>query len=167
VENRPLSEQAAKENIICDQIVKFGGEQTNQPPNHTTRVVMVKINPLDSRKRKDALSAPSSDGILRIVTNNLDIPAEIVAALYLHRWTIELYFRMIKQLLGCRHLVSHKSNGVTIQIYLAIIACIMIMSITGKSPTKRTYEMICFYLMGWASLEELESHIEKLKTKSA
>jgi hypothetical protein len=41
----------------------------------------------------------------------------------------------------------------------------MIMSITGKSPTKRTYEMICFYLMGWASLEELESHIEKLKTK--
>lgn len=116
---------------------------------------MVEINPLDSRKRKDALSAPSSDGILRIVTNNLDIPAETVAGMYLHRWTIELYFRMIKQFLGCRHLLSHKSNGVTIQIYVAIIACIMIMSITGKSPTKRTYQIICFYLMGWASLEEL------------
>jgi len=167
LENRPLSEQAAKENILCDQIVRFGGEQTNQPPNHTTRVVMVKINPLDSRKRKDAISAPSSDGILRIVTNNLDIPAEIVAALYSLRWTIELYFRMIKQLLGCRHLLSHKPNGVTIQIYLAIIACIMIMSITGKSPTKRTYEMISFYLLGWASLDELEEHIKKLSDKVA
>jgi len=167
LENRPLSEQAAKENILCDQIVRFGGEQTNQPPNHTTRVVMVKINPLDSRSRKDAISAPSSDGILRIVTNNLDIPAEIVAALYLLRWTIELYFRMIKQLLGCRHLLSHKPNGVTIQIYLAIIACIMIMSITGKSPTKRTYEMISFYLIGWATLEELEEHIKKLSDKVA
>jgi hypothetical protein len=167
LEDRPLSEQAAKENIISDQIVRFGGEQTNEPPNHTTRVVMVKINPLDSRSRKDAISAPSSDGILRIVTNNLDIPAEIVAALYLLRWTIELYFRMIKQLLGCRHLLSHKPNGVTIQIYLAIIACIMIMSITGKSPTKRTYEMISFYLMGWASLDELEEHIKKLSDKVA
>lgn len=166
LENRPLSEQAAKENILCDQIVRFGGEQTNQPPNHTTRVVMVKINPLDSRKRKDAISAPSSDGILRIVTNNLDIPAEIVAALYLLRWTIELYFRMIKQLLGCRHLLC-QTDGVTIEIYLAIIACIMIMSITGKSPTKRTYEMISFYLLGWATREELEEHIKKLSDKVA
>lgn len=166
LENRPLSEQAAKENILCDQIVRFGGEQTNQPPNHTTRVVMVKINPLDSRKRKDAISAPSSDGILRIVTNNLDIPAEIVAALYLLRWTIELYFRMIKQLLGCRHLLC-QTDGVTIEIYLAIIACIMIMSITGKSPTKRTYEMISFYLIGWATLDELEEHIKKLSDKVA
>jgi hypothetical protein len=30
VENRPLSERAAKENIICDQIVRFGGG-TNRP----------------------------------------------------------------------------------------------------------------------------------------
>ena len=69
---------------------------------------------------------------------------------------------MIKQLLGCRHLLSHKPNGVTIQIYLAIIACIIIMSITGKSPTKRSYEMISFYLIGWATRDELEEHIKKL-----
>ena len=161
LKERPLSQKAVSENIISDLIVRFGGEQTKEPPNHATRVVMIKINPLDSRSRKDAISAPSSDGVLRIVTNNLDIPAEIVAALYLLRWTIELYFRMIKQLLGCRHLLSHKPNGVTIQIYLAIIACILIMSITGKSPTKRTYEMISFYLMGWASIDELEEHITK------
>lgn len=161
LKERPLSQKAVSENIISDQIVRFGGEQTKEPPNHATRVVMIKINSLDSRSRKDSISAPSSDGILRIVTNNLDIPSEIVAALYLLRWTIDLYFRMIKQLLGCRHLLSHKPNGVTIQIYLAIIACILIMSITGKTPTKRTYEMISFYLIGWASMDELEEHIQK------
>ena len=74
-----------------------------------------------------------------------------------------MYFRIIKQLFGCHHLLSTKPNGVTIQIYLAIIACIMILATTGKMPTKRTYEMICFFLLGWASLEELEAHIEKLK----
>lgn len=82
-------------------------------------------------------------------------------------WTIELFFRMIKQLLGCRHLLSTKSNGVEIQAYLAIIACLLTLIYTGGQPYKRTYEMISFYLLGWASLDELETHIEKLKQKSA
>jgi IS4 transposase len=106
---------------------------------------------------------PSSDGYLRIVTNNLEVPAEIIAALYELRWTIELYFRIIKQLLGCRHLLSHNPAGATIQMYMAIIACIMIMAISGKQPTKRTFEMITFYFLGWASLDELEAHIKKLQ----
>jgi hypothetical protein len=33
----------------------------------------------------------------------------------------------------------------------------------GRKPTKRTYEMICFYLIGWASEEELLRHLAKLK----
>ena len=38
---------------------------------------------------------------------------------------------------------------------------------TGKMPTKRTYEMICFYMIGLADLEELEAHISKLTPKVA
>ena len=100
------------------------------------------------------------------MTNNLEAPAEIIAALYEYRWTIEIYFRIIKQLLGCRHLMSHDPGGATIQMYMAIIVCILILSLTGKMPTKRTYEMISFYLSGWASQEELEAHIKKLKQAS-
>ena len=39
---------------------------------------------------------------------------------------------------------------------MAIIACLLILIYTGKGPTKRTYEMVCFYLQGWAELDELE-----------
>jgi hypothetical protein len=163
-----LSEQAKGENVLSDSLVRFGtANSRTPPPDHATRVVVVKVKPHDSRRAKNAQSGPSSDGYLRIVTNNLTAPAEIIAALYELRWTVELYFRIIKQLLGCRHLLSHKPEGVTIQIYLAIIACIMILSLTGRMPTKRTYEMICFYLMGWASLDELEAHIQKLKPSLA
>ena len=49
-------------------------------------------------------------------------------------------------------------KGVEIQMYLAIIACLLILIYTGGQPNKRTYEMICFYLLGWARLEELEAH---------
>ncbi len=79
-------------------------------------------------------------------------------------WQVELYFRVIKQLFGCRHSLSTKSERVTIQFYMAIIACIMILSITGKTPTKRTYEMLCYYLLGWATFEDLEGQIKKLKS---
>lgn len=159
-----LSDEAKSKNIVSDQIVRFGTENSRTtPPDHVTRVVVVKVKPHDSRKAKNAQCGPSSDGYLRIVTNNLEVPAEIIAALYELRWTIELYFRIIKQLLGCRHLLSHNPAGATIQMYMAIIACIMIMAISGKQPTKRTFEMITFYFLGWASLDELEAHIKKLQ----
>lgn len=163
---KPLTDADRAANVISDQIIQFGTPNSRtKPPTHTTRLVLVKTTPHDSRRTQSGASGPSSDGYLRIVTNNLEAPAEIIAALYLLRWTVELYFRIIKQLLGCRHLLSTKSQGVTIQFYMAIIATIMILSITGKSPTKRTFEMICFYLLGWASLDELTAHIEKLKSK--
>lgn len=160
---RELSEEARAQNIVSDQIVRFGTEKSRKKPDHVTRVVVKKIKPHDSRRAKNAQCGPSSDGYLRLVTNNLDVPAEIVADLYELRWTIELYFRIIKQLLGCRHLLSYNPAGATIQMYMALIACILILSLTGKQPTKRTYEMISFYMMGWASQEELEAHIKKLQ----
>jgi len=46
---------------------------------------------------------------------------------------------------------------------MAIIACLLILIHTGRTPTKRTFEMICLYMSGQAPLEELERHIEKLK----
>ena len=58
-------------------------------------------------------------------------------------------------MLGCRHLLSHRENGIEIQVYLAIIVCMMI--------ALRTVEMIRFYLIGWADEGELEAHIAKLK----
>lgn len=152
--------------VVSDQLIQFGTPNSRTtPPDHPTRIVIVKVKPHDSRRSKNGVSGTSSDGYLRIVTNNLDAPAEIIAALYLLRWTIELYFRIIKQLFGCRHLLSTKAEGVTIQFYMAIIASMMILSITGKMPTKRTYEMLCYYLLGLATLEDLETHIENLKSK--
>ena len=162
-----LSDEAKAKDVVSDQVVRLGTPNSRTPtPDHTTRLVIVKVNPHDSRRKKNAVSGPSSDGFLRIMTNNLEAPAEIIAALYEYRWTIEIYFRIIKQLLGCRHLMSHDPGGATIQMYMAIIVCILILSLTGKMPTKRTYEMISFYLSGWASQEELEAHIKKLKQAS-
>jgi hypothetical protein len=102
-----------------------------------------------------------------LATNLLDVPAEVLALVYRHRWSIEIFFRFFKHVLGCRHLVSHSPRGIEIQTYCAIIACLLISLWTGRKPTLRTYEMICFYFCGLASQEELLGHIAKLKPHDA
>jgi hypothetical protein len=124
------------------------------------------MSPFHSPSRGKSCSGstgPESDGVLRIATNLLDVPAEIVALIYRFRWTIEIFFRFFKHVLGCRHLLSHRPNGIKIQTYCAIIACLLISLWTGRKPTLRTYEMICFYFSGLASEVELLAHLTKLK----
>jgi hypothetical protein len=75
----------------------------------------------------------------------------------------ELFFRWFKCILGCRHLLSTCPNGVAIQVYLAVIASLLISLWTGRKPAKRTFEMLCFYFSGWASAEEVSAHLEKLQ----
>jgi hypothetical protein len=50
-----------------------------------------------------------------------------------------------------------------VQVYCAIIACMLISLWTGRKPTLRTHEMICWYFCGMASEEELLAHLARLK----
>ena len=49
-----------------------------------------------------------------------------------------------------------------IQVYMALIASLLITLRTGHKPTKRTFEMLCHYFSGWASEAELLAHLAKL-----
>lgn len=163
-EEREASAEAVRAGVIRDAIVRLG--QTNKPskrPNHAIRIVCVKTTPHTKRGgRKGKTAGPSSDGVIRIATNLLDVPAGLIADIYKQRWTIEIFFRFFKHVLGCRHLLSTDPVGIQIQVYCAIIACLLISLWTKHTPTLRTYEMICLYFQGWADEEELLTHIEKL-----
>jgi len=133
-------------------------------PDHKVRVILIRTTPHTKRGgRKGGTAGPSSDGVLRVATSLLDVPAEVIADIYKHRWTIELFFRFFKHVLGCRHLLSTHRKGIEIQAYCAIIACLLISLWTGRKPTLASFEMICLFFMGWASLKELTAHVERLK----
>ena len=95
------------------------------------------------------------DTTLLILTNRWDIPAELISTIYRYRWEIETLFKWIKCNLQCRHLLAESLKGVTIQIYLVIIASMLLFLAIGRKPTKRELELIHFYFIGWASLKEL------------
>jgi Transposase DDE domain len=169
VEERPLTDADRAERITQDVIVTMGdGSKKNARPDHTIRLITIACKPhrkqgRSQRYARKGSTGPACDGVLRLATNLLDVPAEIIALLYHYRWQIEIFFRFFKQILGCRHLLSRSQNGIEIQTYCAIIACMLISLWTGRKPTLRTYEMICWYLTGMADMEELLAHIARLK----
>jgi hypothetical protein len=160
LQERPLSAAAQAAGIVQDSLVRLGASsKPDLQPDHPLRVIVVKITP---HEKRGGAAGHGSDGFLRIATNLLDVPAEIIALIFRHRWSIEIFFRFFKHVLGCRHLISHDQRGIEIQTYCAIIACMLISLWTGRKPTLRTYEMICYFFIGWASEEELLAHIHKL-----
>lgn len=101
-------------------------------------------------------------GVLRLTTNlpEEDATAELISVMYRRRWQIEGFFKWLKCLLGCRHWLAESQRGVTIQLYLALIASVLLQLATGQRPNKRMLELIQLYQMGWASLEELTRGLE-------
>lgn len=167
LEERPLSDEARQANVLRDRVVRFTGTSaTRLEFDAPMRLVEVRCTPHQKRGGREGQGGPCQGESLLIATNLLDAPADIVATLYKHRWSIETFFRFFKHVLGCRHLLSHAVNGIEIQTYVAIIACLLIALWTGCKPTLRTYEIICFYFSGMATEEELLAHIQKLGPRS-
>ena len=158
VEERPLSAAARAAGVVSDRVVWLGGAQSGAVFQQPLRVLEVRTGKTDAQGRPE---------VLLLATDRLDLEAELVALGYKFRWTVELFFRWFKCILGCRHLLSTSANGVEIQVYLALIASLLISLWTGQKPTKRTYEMLCFYFSGWASEAELLAHIGKLQDQPA
>jgi hypothetical protein len=149
----PLSDRDRDAGVLSDQIVTLGKPSgVSGACDHRVRLVCVKTTPHVKRgKYKGGTSGPASDGVLRIATDLLGVPAYVIAFLFESRWTIEVFIRFFKQALGCRHLLSTKEQGVEIQVYAAVIACMMLNILTGRKPGKWVVTLMSLYFAGWAS----------------
>jgi len=94
-----------------------------------------------------------------------DAPPELVAECYKHRWQVEMFFRWLKCILGCRHWLAESEQGVTLQVHLALIAAQLLVLYSGARPNRRQMETIQFYLMGWATWDELMAKLRPAKAK--
>jgi hypothetical protein len=154
VEERPLSVAARAAGVQRDLIVRLGCEKSGAVFRQMLRVIEVRTGKVDSQGQPE---------VLLLATDRLELAAELVALAYRFRWSVELFFRWIKCILGCRHLLANSPNGVTIQVYVAILASLLISLWVGRKPTIRTLAMLQFYFTGWATEAELTAHLDKLK----
>lgn len=76
---------------------------------------------------------------LRILANDLDAPAEEIAALYKRRWQIELFFRLLKQTLKITHFIGRSENAVRIQIAAALITFLLLHALRQITKVKHSF----------------------------
>ena len=152
LEERPLSPAALQAGVVRDVILKrLGTSHHKDVVGRPMRLVIVKVVERNGKATE-----------LWLITDRFDLDADLVAIAYRYRWSVELFFRWLKCVLGARHLVSHNENGVALQMYAALIVSLLIAIRTGSKPTKRTFETIQFYLLGWVTDEEFTAHLTRL-----
>jgi hypothetical protein len=153
-EERPLTATAAAVGVIRDLVIsRLGTSHHKDHLKRPMRLVIVQVVDRDGKA-----------GEIWLITDQLDLDADLVALAYRYRWSVELFFRWLKCVLGARHLIAQNRNGVMLQMYAALIVSLLIVLRTGKKPTKRTFEMIQFHLLGWVSDAELDAHLAVLST---
>lgn len=152
-EERPISAEAKAAGVIRDAVLKRLGT-----PHHKDEI---------KRPMRLVVATVGRDGKpgeIWLITDRLDLDAELIAEGYRLRRTVELFFRWMKQLLGAGHLMSHSRNGATLHLYAALIVSLLIVLRTGRKPTKRTLETIRFYILGWVTDAEFDAHLKTLKS---
>jgi hypothetical protein len=146
----PLDEKAKEAGVISDHVGVLTGSPCHSPPDQTLREVRVAYIDRHGKPRT-----------LRLLTSLLEVPAHVIAALYRHRWQIELFFRWLKVHANFRHLTSHSENGVTLSFYIAVIAQLLI-SLHTNQPLNR-YGMMALGMVaaGVCDVEDILPILEK------
>jgi IS4 transposase len=112
--------------VICDNPVPHGSNILSDRIGHLpARLAASRKNPLQVPVREVRVVTETGK-VLRIVTNDLDAPAQEIADLYKQRWQIELFFRWVKQTLRIKRFFGVCENAVRIQIAVALIAFLLL-----------------------------------------
>jgi hypothetical protein len=149
---RPLTAEARAAGVVRDVVIsRLGTPHHKDHLRCPMRLVVVRCAGRGGRAAE-----------LWLLTDRLDLDADLVALGYRYRWSVELFFRWLKCVLGSRHLIAENRNGVTLQMYAALIVSLLIVLRTGRKPTRRTFELIQFHLVGWVSDAEFDAHLAAL-----
>ena len=143
-EELPVSESDQKAGVSRQAWVRLGKSERTRTDR--LRVIWIKMAKAET---------------LMLVTNQTpeQMPAALVSAAYRNRWQIELFFRWIKCLLQCRHFLAESPRGVAIQLYLVLIAAVLLQLHLGQRPCRRVWEALQLYFFGFYTEEDLSKVI--------
>jgi hypothetical protein len=89
------------------------------------RMARSRTNPFQDPVREIRVQLETGK-VLRILSNDIDAPAQEISDLYKRRWQIELFFRWVKQTLKITRFLGSSENAVRIQIAVALIAFLLL-----------------------------------------
>lgn len=150
--------------VLHDNPVPTGGNILSDRIGHLPqRLASSRQNPLQVPVRELCVTSDTGK-VLRIVTNDLDAPADEIAELYKQRWQIELFFRWVKQTLRIKRFIGTSENAVRIQIAVALIAFLLLrMAQRAQKTTPSPLEFARLVRLNIMHRRQLDQLLEPLQ----
>jgi hypothetical protein len=167
---KPKDGEAPRSYVISDEIISLEGKGTKASYTEKLRLVTYFIDKDDESNKKNKFTNRGSRKV-SFITNNFDLSASDVAAIYKNRWLIESFFRFIKQNLKLRSFLGTSANAVKIQIYSALIAVVLLRVMQSSLKTEwclpHLLSVVRLSLYLHISLADWMDNTGKSKTKRA
>lgn len=100
------------------------------------------------------------------ITNNFELSAAEVAAIYQNRWQIEVFFKKLKQNFPLTYFYGDNTNAIEIQIWCALIALLLLQVVHKQQHSKLAFSILAaivrLHLMNYVSLSAI---VETYKAK--
>ena len=98
--------------LICDQTIALDGFYAKQHyPEHLRRI---------------RFNDPDTGNALVFLSNQFNLPALSICTLYKNRWSVELFFKWVKQHLRIKRFYGTSENAVKSQIWIAVSVYVLI-----------------------------------------
>lgn len=100
------------------------------------------------------------------ITNNFELSAAEIAAIYQNRWQIEVFFKKLKQNFPLTYFYGDNTNAIEIQIWCALIALLLLQVVHKEQKSKMAFSILAaivrLHLMNYVSLTSI---VETYKAK--
>lgn len=107
--------------VVSDELVELTGRDA---PDGIFRLVTIVTTNRSGKPEQ-----------IRLLTNLIEpsaVAAHVIGAVYKLRWQIELFFKWLKCFARMDHLLSTSRNGITTQLYVAVIAVLLMYVQSGR-----------------------------------
>lgn len=139
--------------VLCDQTVLLTGFYVRKDYPDVLR----RIKFYDSEQGR----------VLVFITNNFELEATDIAALYKHRWSVELFFKWIKQHLRVNSFWGTSINAVKTQVYTAVITYCLISMVRDKLGLSRSaYEILQILSVSLLDKTPINSLLQPAKSQN-
>jgi len=120
-------------------------------------------HPPTERLRRVTIYDSKNNCQVTLLTDLLDVPAWMIAVLYRKRWLIELFLRFLKCTAAFDHMISMSQKGMTLQLYVAMIATLLLHLATGQRVSKYSLFWLGSIASGHATWEEMQAGLARIQ----
>jgi hypothetical protein len=130
-------------NVKKDVFVKLTGLQTKNKYSDVLRLVVATVK------------VDGKDVEMTFMSNNLKWSASSICDLYKARWSVEVFFKQIKQTLQLADFLGHNENAVRWQIWTALLTYVILRFISHVGQWKKGFARLFTVIRGvlWSCLD--------------